>query len=102
MVYRMPLRQRFFILAAALLLCGHGIGGVARADTSVQVRVGWDGFIYAGRWNLVFLTLADDKPRNVTVEIHTPYDSYHTLRVDQVMTVGPTPRRSRCTCRCGT
>ena len=65
------------------------VGSRAAAETTMQVRLGWDGLIHSDRWNLAFVTLSDTKPRNVLLEFHTPYDSFQGMRIDQAMTIGP-------------
>jgi hypothetical protein len=85
----MPTRQRAYIVAAVLLLCGLGAASPARGATSLTVDLGWDTMIRAGRWNPVFVTLADTTTRNVTLEFHTPYDNYHGVVIEQAMTIGP-------------
>ena len=87
----MPRRRRLVILVAALLCC-LGAAGEARAQTTLHVRLGWDGWVNAGRWNPAFVTLSDPRARNVSLELHVPYDNYHTLRFDQSMTIGPQPQ----------
>jgi len=88
----MPTRQRAFILAVTLLLGSFGVALPARGATSLQVDFGWDGLIRPGRWNPVFVTLADSSTRNVTLEFHSPYDNYHALLIEQAMTISPQPQ----------
>lgn len=80
------------ILAAALLLCCHAAATPAPAQTTLDVRIGWEGWVNPGRWNLMHVTLADTRTRNVTLEFHTPYDNYNGIRIGQQMTIGPQPQ----------
>ena len=79
------------IFAAVSLLCA-GMVGTAGAQTTMQVRLGWEGYVRADRWNLGFVTLSDPRPRNVTIEFHTPYDRFQGNRIGQGMTIGPQPQ----------
>jgi hypothetical protein len=85
----MPTRQRAFILAVTLLVWCFGAAPAAHAATSLQVDFGWDGLIRPGRWNPVFVTVADSSARNVTLEFHSPYDNYHAMLIEQSMAIGP-------------
>ena len=88
----------------ALLLCGLVLSvagptfaqpkatGVGPSGTSLQVRVGWGGYVNAGRWNPVYVTLADPSPRAVSLELRAPHGGFHGMRSRQTMTIVPQPQ----------
>jgi hypothetical protein len=85
----MPLRN-FLFTALALVLSSFGTA--ASGQTALSVRVGWDGLVHADRWNPVYVTLFDPKPRNVVLEFRAPHDSFYGMRIRQVMSIGPQPQ----------
>ena len=85
----------------ALFLCGLVLSTASRASaqpkptgvgpsgTSLQIRVGWGGYVNADRWNPVYVTLAEPTPRAVSLEFRAPHGGFHGMRSRQVMTIGP-------------
>jgi hypothetical protein len=83
------MRRAFYLIALVVL----GTGSWAGAETKINLETGWGNFYRAARWNPIFVTLADPTPREVTLDVQAPYDRRYGMRIQQTLTIGPTPVR---------
>ncbi len=81
------MRRALYLIALAILVAGSS----ARAETKIALETGWGNFYRAARWNPIFVTLTDPAPREVTLDILAPYDRRYAMRIQQNLTIGPTP-----------
>ncbi|HEY7090424.1 MAG TPA: hypothetical protein VH518_20170, partial [Tepidisphaeraceae bacterium] len=63
----------------------------AASSTKLDVEIGWNGSYRYMHWSPVFITAADFKPRNVILQLYVPHDSMQSMKIDQLVTIGPTP-----------
>jgi hypothetical protein len=77
---------------AGLFLIVHLVAAAAAsAQARLKVEAGWDGQFVVGKWTPLFLTLSDDSPRSVSVEVTFSHGGNRQMRIRQPMTIGPTP-----------
>src|SRR5437764_7674752 len=81
----MPFRVRLSLV----LLLGLVALPPVRADTSVNVDIGWGGRARPGTWTPVFITVADPKPRNASLKVRIPHDSSTAMEIYQPISIGP-------------
>ncbi|HTL30848.1 MAG TPA: hypothetical protein VL282_16575, partial [Tepidisphaeraceae bacterium] len=74
---------------AGIVLAALCWASVAGAETSLLVRLGWDGIYRAGRWTPIYITTADSQPRSVNLEVSCPHDGIFAMQVRQSFTIGP-------------
>ena len=65
------------------------IAGVASAAPTMTVEVGLGDAHRAGRWNPVYITLADNATRGVILELSAAHTGNATMLVRQHLTIGP-------------
>lgn len=58
--------------------------------TALAVEVGWEGRFSVGRWTPLFITVSDDRPRAIELEIRAPHAGAGML-IRQHLSVTPTP-----------
>ncbi|MEA2733644.1 MAG: hypothetical protein QOE14_95 [Humisphaera sp.] len=86
----MPRRNVCIALLAMLISCCC-FAAPAFAKVKIDVEVGWENKFRAGKWTPLFITLQDDSPRQVVVEIDCPTDRRYALNVQQGLAIGPQP-----------
>jgi hypothetical protein len=80
-------RVRAWVVVATVLMA---VAPWARGEMKISLDVGWGERLRAGCWTPVFVTVSDDRPRNVVLELDVPHDTIHAMRIRQGVAVGPT------------
>jgi hypothetical protein len=65
------------ILLAVMVACA------ARADTTLDVEIGWDHHFRPGRWAPVFVTISDSAPRALLMEVFAPHSGGYGMVIRQ-------------------
>jgi hypothetical protein len=87
------MRISHFIAVLVLMGLTLAFPGLSRADTKMQVEVGWGWRPRADRWTPVFVTAScDDKTRNVLLNVEWPEGGKYLMHIAQAMTIDSHPR----------
>jgi hypothetical protein len=81
--------RRLWLSLMLVILCA--AGGTARAESSLDVEVGWEGHYRAGRWAPLFVTVADTSPRACIIEVSAPHSPTVGMLVSTQVTASATP-----------
>ena len=68
-----------FILSALVLTVG------IRADTRLDVKVGWDDAVIQGCWTPIVVTVSDTRPRNARLQIESSHSANTAMKVTQII-----------------
>ncbi len=80
--------MRRLFLALSLLLA---LASPCAAKIQLDIDVGWNNQFRPGKWTPLYVTLADNSPHQVDLELYCPTDRRYAMVVRQGLTIGPTP-----------
>lgn len=84
--------MRFGVWRCIILTIGLMAGLPMRADTNVNVDIGWGDRTRPGAWTPLFITVSDPIPRNAMAELRAPHDMHTAMLIDQPIAIGASPQ----------